>query len=56
MNKHKLTPTALLRSWQVARRADNQRLLKVNLGVQVEGNSVFAERSTTPRVMDYNID
>lgn len=41
---------------EVSRRTDNHRLLKVQLAIKVEGSSVYAERSTTARTLEYNID
>ena len=43
-------------SIEVARRQDNHRLLKVQLGVKVEGGSTFAEQSTEPRLFQWNMD
>ena len=40
----------------VARREDNQRLLRVKLASKVEGSSVHAEQSTTPRQLQWNMD
>jgi protein arginine N-methyltransferase 1 len=43
-------------SLEVSRRADNQRLLLVKAGVSVEGNSIYAEQSKTPRIFRWNIE
>lgn len=40
----------------VARRADNHRLLRVKMATQVEGTSVYAEQSTEPRLLEWNMD
>ncbi len=40
----------------VSRRKENHRLLAVKVAVKVEGDSVFAEQSQAPRVLEYNID
>ncbi len=43
-------------SIEVSRRTDNQRLLNVSVGVQVEGSSIYAEQSTTARQFRWNIE
>lgn len=43
-------------SVEVTRRADNQRLLHVKAAVSVEGNSIYAEQSKTPREFRWNIE
>ncbi|GFR40027.1 hypothetical protein Agub_g562 [Astrephomene gubernaculifera] len=41
---------------EVSRRADNQRLLHVKAAVSVEGSSIYAEQSKTPRNFHWNIE
>ncbi|PNH12877.1 putative protein arginine N-methyltransferase 4.2 [Tetrabaena socialis] len=43
-------------SLEVSRRTDNQRLLLVKAGITVEGNSIYAEQSKTPRQFRWNIE
>ena len=40
----------------LSRKKDNHRLLNVKLGVKVEGNSIYAEHSTTPRNFNVHIE
>ena len=40
----------------LSRKKDNHRLLNVKLGVKVEGNSIYAEHSTTPRNFNFHIE
>ncbi|GAX82177.1 hypothetical protein CEUSTIGMA_g9605.t1 [Chlamydomonas eustigma] len=40
----------------VSRRQDNHRLLRVKVAAKVEGNSMFAAQSQSPRMLEYNID
>ena len=52
-----VAPTDHLKcSIEVSRRQDNHRLLNVKLAAKVEGSSQYAERSTAPRQLQWNMD
>lgn len=43
-------------SLEVTRRQENQRLLHVKAGITVEGSSIYAEQSKSPRSFRWNIE